>query len=549
MKAHALNRMQEGLKNLLHLHTSVELSSICGYLGLKSQQKGATSIEQILAYASEKEELNEERIRHILNGMWEGVLWEYLHSIGHPVYSMLPDPKLTILKIWQEGGSLDPNNKSFVPHFVAREVKKRNEWIQSEDITSRLNQLYLQQEVTKKTERQIVADHDYTNILSFFQSLYKLRNMENSVREYLISELEIARSRVDSNDEVLKLNRRQQKENELYFMKISQDLNEKLIILEMTSENVIEDNIFYQKQLLQLKSILDSYISTHDNRIEPGGGTIQALKPRLQSNMKTILLEEIYDRLQTFRDKILESDDQLRHRARCHVDEIHDLKAQLHDLQENFTTLQEKYNHLEEFNHHMIHSYLLSERKNIKSDQIEKEIGDLSWSFGLEKSSELLELQFKIKTLKPLISSIIYHSSNKQLVNLAATMNSMFGIHSPEKTRELEETILMKRQDELAAVMRLQLQAKLTRTKTLNINANLGGKGSKSAKSPSKGSSKRPGTSGSEKGGDEATVKTNATDNSKKSKSSKKPSSASSTKSPSKSPTKSPVKKPAAKKK
>lgn len=79
---HAMKRMQEGLTKLLTLHTPVELSSLCGCLQLKVQQKAATSMDLILRYASETEELDEERIQHILRFMWEGALWEYLHSIG-----------------------------------------------------------------------------------------------------------------------------------------------------------------------------------------------------------------------------------------------------------------------------------------------------------------------------------------------------------------------------------------------------------------------------------------------------------------------------------
>ncbi len=82
MKAHALKRMQDGLRKLLSLHSATELSSICGCLQLKVQQKGSTSIEQILKYASETEEMNDDKIIKILNFMWEGALWEYLHSLG-----------------------------------------------------------------------------------------------------------------------------------------------------------------------------------------------------------------------------------------------------------------------------------------------------------------------------------------------------------------------------------------------------------------------------------------------------------------------------------
>ena len=74
-------RMQDGLRKLLELHSPVELSSICGCLKLKTQEKANTSIDQILIYASETGELDAERIKNVFKFMWEGALWEYLHVL------------------------------------------------------------------------------------------------------------------------------------------------------------------------------------------------------------------------------------------------------------------------------------------------------------------------------------------------------------------------------------------------------------------------------------------------------------------------------------
>lgn len=81
-RAHGLKRMQDGLRTLLSLHHPVELSSICGCLKLKVQQKANVSMNQIIKYASETEEIDELKIKIILKFMYEGALWEYLHSIG-----------------------------------------------------------------------------------------------------------------------------------------------------------------------------------------------------------------------------------------------------------------------------------------------------------------------------------------------------------------------------------------------------------------------------------------------------------------------------------
>ena len=52
MREHALQRMQEGLKQILMLHTPPELSSICGVLALSVKEKASTSIRLIIDHAS-----------------------------------------------------------------------------------------------------------------------------------------------------------------------------------------------------------------------------------------------------------------------------------------------------------------------------------------------------------------------------------------------------------------------------------------------------------------------------------------------------------------
>jgi len=45
VREHELQRMQEGLKKILMLHTPPELSSICGVLALSVKEKASTSIK------------------------------------------------------------------------------------------------------------------------------------------------------------------------------------------------------------------------------------------------------------------------------------------------------------------------------------------------------------------------------------------------------------------------------------------------------------------------------------------------------------------------
>ena len=135
-REHSMVRIKEGLNHILMLHTPVELSSVCGVLGLKVQQKPKQSLEQIMGYALSDPKQEEGKLNRVLSCLWEGAVFEYLRAIGHPVYNELNDPRLTVAKIWQQGGILDTRT-AFVPHFVRREVKSRYANVQAEDITSR----------------------------------------------------------------------------------------------------------------------------------------------------------------------------------------------------------------------------------------------------------------------------------------------------------------------------------------------------------------------------------------------------------------------------
>jgi hypothetical protein len=48
MKQQAFKRMEKGIHDILALHTPYELSSICGQMGLKQQQKPDVSMKQII---------------------------------------------------------------------------------------------------------------------------------------------------------------------------------------------------------------------------------------------------------------------------------------------------------------------------------------------------------------------------------------------------------------------------------------------------------------------------------------------------------------------
>ena len=330
LKEQAFKRMQDGLRQILQLHTPIELSSICGCLHLKVQEKGSTSIDQIIRYASESETLDVDRIMKVLHFMWETPLWEYLHSTGHPVHSMRPDPKNTVLELWENGGFLS-GAKGFNPHFISREVKKRYEGIKYDDISSRLDKLRQAQEAAKVAETKIIASHDYTNILTYFKKMYELRSMENEARDYLIGELEVSRGRLDSGASLISICREQLEEAEKFSISIANTLNKKLAHAESVSESLITEKFQIEADLQCLVNVLDSYLQCEMDRTTVGGGK---LVPKLfrPSNSSSASVKLMSDKLKQYKKLRDEDDSALRERSRSQLSQERKYQSQIETL-------------------------------------------------------------------------------------------------------------------------------------------------------------------------------------------------------------------------
>lgn len=449
MRTHGLRRMQEGLSRVLGLHTPVELSSICGSLKLKPQQKANHSIEQIMRYASAQEEMVEERIRLILGFMWEGALWEYLHSIGHPVFNMRIDPRDTIYEIWKEGGLLEGGHGVFVPHFIVREVKKRNEWVQSEDIQQRLASIQEAQDKAKIAERRVISEHDYTNILAYFNQMSSLRRLENSIREYLASELEIARSRIDSLTDTTKMLRAQLGENEIQFMKVAELLNTRLATAEYLRDKAVKERLNMESTIHRMNGIIESYSESQRNREEFHGGTQQALKPRHADKLPTVL-QETFRRLQDYRDQRDRADDDLRARARCHVFEINHLNRTVEEMEKQYEALRAEHSSAQQRYDALMLRFILADRKNSRLEDLQKHQTNTSWRTAAKISGDALAYRVRINKVRGVLQAGLVHS-HPAVVDLCWTLSNALQVNrSNEERLEWQETMEMKREEYLS---------------------------------------------------------------------------------------------------
>jgi hypothetical protein len=506
LKQHAFQRMKDGIYHILSLHSAVELSSLCGCLELKVQEKGATSIRFITEYLCETNELDEARITKILNFMWEGALWEYLHAIGHPVKSMRPDPKKTIMELWQKGGILESSLSGFVPHFVAREVKKRNDWIQSKDIQDRLEKLRKAQDATKTAERKVISEHDYTNILSYFNQMSALRRLENSVREYLISEVEILRSRIDSCDETTKMIREQLGENESQYMKIVDSLNEQLALSEFICEERIAERYQLEGDMQRLSHVLESYIASEENREMIGGGTMQALKLR---NVDKCCpgVRALHAQVQKYRQIRDHMDSTMRAQARSQQVEVERLNELVDALQSELEGLNDHCTKETQRANKAERALFFCRRQLARSELRVQMNAQEAWSSSARFAAKHIEHDRMMRAIKPPLMAGLKHA-NKTVYNLSRTLLTVLDLEEKECMDIAYENACMRRQEFHSTAMRAEDTARrAAQGSAANIAART--KGAKSKMASSKGKKDKSSSSlrsgGGGESGDEST--------------------------------------------
>ncbi|RYH20808.1 hypothetical protein EON65_22415 [archaeon] len=393
------------------------------------------------------------------------------------------------------------NNSSFIPHFVAREVKKRNDWVTSKDIQKHLTAISEAQEKMKIAERKVISDHDYTHILTYFQTMSHLRSLETACREFLISELEIARSHLDSDVENIHLSRELLKDCELQFVRVSEALNKQLAYTESACTHRVQENVKLQSEIMRLNDILDTYINAENNRQEVDGGVLGGLKLREMDQCHP-LVQQLARKMMSYKDIRDDHDDQLRQRSRCHVHEINLLRAQKVELEAELDSIHEYKQAQSEFVKKLMSEFVLTNRKAIKAENVSEKKIEVLGKLVNKQSSKAGKVDLMIRKTKPLLVSGTRHS-NEALSSLCLFLLKQFElIRNSEENSVLLENIEMAKEDQrsyLAAQQRLldedrrrrhQEQLAQEGAAAKGKSKSTKGKGSKSAKLVAKSPSK-----------------------------------------------------------
>jgi hypothetical protein len=436
-KERALVRMLEGIRKILSLHTPVELSSLCGAFKLKVQQKASVSIELILSDLLVDGQVTEVGLERLFNKLWEGALWEYLRSIGHPTTTQFLDPKITVMRVWKDGGLLE-GGRSFTPHFISREVKLRNEWVIGEDIIEKLDALRIVQEASKKAEGKVLGEHDYTNILNYFQTMSALRVKETELREYLIQEIDTARAKIDSCMSTNKMMNDQLIECETSFVRTAEVINNKLAITETLLESSLNQKVHLETDLQRCCRILQSYSDQMLDRNNSGAPNEKRPLNFTDLESSPLLINQLHEKMQSFHKLAITSDDNLRERSTNHVNEIDRLENVIRDLEDRLDKANEYarvYNE-EKNTAQGVLKVALNKFLNLQSAAKIKR--DSSWGTTMRYGSQLSSIQTNIKTITPALLSAL-SSTSKDVQSMSNSIIKFLGCSDMEEYNRIME--------------------------------------------------------------------------------------------------------------
>ena len=130
----------------------------------------------------------------VLKHMWEGTLFEYLRAKGQPLHSTENDPRGFVIAYWRK---MTKTIVPFDPYYIPQNLQKRAKSDKrSDDIVAIMDTMAAKEMNVKAAEHKIRREHDYTNVLTYLQSVTSLHNTEKEGRNYLIGEVEMCRAKV-----------------------------------------------------------------------------------------------------------------------------------------------------------------------------------------------------------------------------------------------------------------------------------------------------------------------------------------------------------------
>ncbi|CAM9881698.1 unnamed protein product [Ectocarpus fasciculatus] len=197
---------KEGMEALLSMCNAVEINSLFGALGFVVPCPRNAKEQQIMNYIREGGRQAGKRFADVLKFCWEGLLFEYLRTVGCPLRDREHDPRHFVMRYWRRS-MLDPSVRpGFVPFYAKREVKKRNSLMQEDrDIRNIRAGLALREDVVKDAENKTREQHDYRFVLQYFSASRDLHRTLVANVNYLANEVEQLRANMDHSSESISI--------------------------------------------------------------------------------------------------------------------------------------------------------------------------------------------------------------------------------------------------------------------------------------------------------------------------------------------------------
>ncbi|CAE7637064.1 unnamed protein product, partial [Symbiodinium microadriaticum] len=455
-------RIDKGLRDVLQLHTPIELSSICGVLGLTALERANVSIDMIIQFCKDDGDFQDVKVMKAVNNMWEGALFEYLKSIGQGFNTCLPDPKQAVMKIWRRGGFHESNKDTFTPHYIQRRVLTRHDSELSEDIASRAATLKTIENSLKHVERELFEEHDYTNALMFFQKIGDVRRLETEFRDYLINKLELARAELSREKSNQEMAASMLAESETRYVSGLEFFNEQLAQYEISSEHDISSRFRMDLELTSLSQTMQSYAAAHSAQSMAIAASANEDKHDAYIDYDGMVEVDTAAALKTI------STQQMRDDA---LDAVESAHKEIRFCAGKLVNMK------------------------IEADAVKKQ----AWESSVRWSGRCNFMERKIAQLRDIVHTGI-QTQDKLVVSMCRAINNVLSLVPSESLQELYEGAGMEQEDRLSEEIR-QEEARLA------LVAPPKGKGkSKGKKGASAKKGKSSGTSGSKKGGAKKSV-------------------------------------------
>jgi len=189
---HVPVEMKTGMKQLLELHNDEELRILCGMLGMREKRTKSTQIAKIFALHLQR---GENSYKYVLSLIWEGIIIDYLRTVGKKVRSHTQDPRQYAMTWWKRAEEIEGEGFSrvYVPQTAGLREEETTDDIQ---IVSFLNQIRAKEKKIKAAENNIRRNASYEGAMNLLKGMVEVRGIESELRKELIRDLEKTRSQM-----------------------------------------------------------------------------------------------------------------------------------------------------------------------------------------------------------------------------------------------------------------------------------------------------------------------------------------------------------------